>query len=176
MANNVEKWKEGGFFDSFITKPLHDMMEKVKKQKAVDDYKKMDKDNKIDDTKLYGWGKEKLTKQEVMELVGWIPSPYWKEFVDRIENGDIKWLQQFLNGIIDKLGLFKNLAFKKTLEDKGIWLKDGKHILEDWKLWPQTMETLKFLAENRNFFEQLGDVYWPRLKSKWKSITEDLFW
>ena len=168
MARNVEKQWEGGFFD-LITKPLNDMKEQIRKEKALKGYKDMDKNNKLDDTKLYGWGKEKLTKEQVMELVGWIPHPYWKEFVKRIENGDIKWLQQFLNGIVDKLGLWRNAKFKATLKSKGMWLKDDKHILEDWKLGPQTMETLKFLAENRSFFEQLGDSYSFLWRLSWKS-------
>ncbi len=166
MAKNVETWREGGFFDDLIRKPLSNLKGEINEY----NYKKLEKKNSkktLDNTKLYGWGKEKLTKKQVMQLVGWIPSPYGREFVKRIENGDIKWLQKFLNGIVDKLGLWRNAKFKATLKSKGMWLKDGKHILEDWKLGPQTMETLKFLAENRDFFEQLNDTYFPFFS--WKS-------
>lgn len=168
MAKNVETWW-GWLLDKYreTTESLDKLRQGIKRSKDVKRYKDMDKKDKLASTKLYRWGNEKLTKEQVMELVGWIPNPYGREFVERIENGDIKWLQKFLNGIVDKLGLWRNTKFKVTLKSKGMRLKDGKHILEDWKLGPQTMETLKFLAENRSFFEQLGDTYFSFLS--WKS-------
>ena len=95
---------------------------------------------------LYWWNRwRKITKWEVMEVVNKLKEPYNTEISDFIKNKDIEWLQKYLNQKIrdwkiDKTRLANSLRSKR--------IRFNGSILEDWKFWPQTLETIRFISDD----------------------------
>lgn len=101
----------------------------------------------VDRLRLYRWGRESITQQEVMDIVNGLEEPYNSEVSQYIEKNDIKWLQKYLNSKIDSWEI--DLAgLKDALTARWIRLR-GNHILEDGKFWPQTLETIRFFAQEQ---------------------------
>ena len=71
--------------------------------------------------------------------------PYKSEIYEFVKNNNVLGLQKYLNWKIDAQEIDVS-KLRETLSTKRIWL-NGNHILEDWKFWPQTLETIKFLLE-----------------------------
>lgn len=104
--------------------------------------------SEVDGLRLYKWGRESITKAQVLEIVNGLKEPYNTEVSDFIKQNNIKWLQKYLNSKIDSWEI--DLAgLRDALTRKGIWLEGGNHIREDNKFWPQTLETIRFFAKEQ---------------------------
>lgn len=103
----------------------------------------------VDRLKLYKWGNESITKQEVLNIVNGLPEPYNSEVSRYIERNNIRWLQEYLNDKIDSWEIDLD-GLTRALNVRNIPFTDG-HILEDDKFWPQTLETIRFLIRQLNW-------------------------
>lgn len=99
----------------------------------------------MDNVRLYSWGWKKLERNGVVDIIKSLKEPYKTEVNWFVKNNDVLGLQRYLNAKIDS-GAIDKTKLESALSAKSIWLRDG-HLLEDWKFWPQTMETIKVLAE-----------------------------
>ena len=90
------------------------------------------------------FGRAKIDKQTVKEVLDGLEDPYKSEVRNFIKNTDIEGLQRYLNGLIDNWTIDKQ-KLKEVLESIWVWLYENWHILEDWKFWPQTLEAIKML-------------------------------
>lgn len=104
-----------------------------------------DSDLNVDNVHLYSWWGKKLEKSGVLDVIKSLKEPYRTEVNWFVKNNDVLGLQRYLNAKIDS-GAIDRTKLESALSAKSIWLRDG-HLLEDWKFWPQTMETIKVLAE-----------------------------
>ncbi len=104
--------------------------------------------SEVGNIRLYRWGNETITQSEVMNIVNGLEEPYNSEVSDFIKKNDIRWLQKYLNDKIDSWEI--DLAgLKDALTTRWIWLENGKHIKEDNKFGPQTLETIRFFAKDQ---------------------------
>lgn len=118
------------------------------------------------DTPLYGWwGREKITKRDVLEVVNGLKEPYNTEITNFIKSNDIEGLQKYLNKMI-KDGKIDVEKLEAALKAKDITF-DGA-ILEDGKFGPQTLETIKFILQQQ---EQVDPQPDPE-----KEKGPDLWW
>ena len=93
----------------------------------------------VDRLRLYRWGRESITQQQVMDIVNGLKEPYNSEVSGYIEQNDILWLQKYLNSKIDSWEI--DLPWlREALKKRKIWLENDRHIKEDDKFWPQTLE------------------------------------
>ena len=103
----------------------------------------------IDRLRLYKWGNESITKQEVLNIVNGLPEPYNSEVSRYVERNNIRWLQEYLNDRMDSWEIDLD-GLTRALNVRNIPFTDG-HILEDDKFWPQTLETIRFLIRQLNW-------------------------
>lgn len=101
----------------------------------------------VDRLRLYRWGRESITQQQVMDIVNGLKEPYNSEVSGYIEQNDINWLQKYLNSKIDSWEIDLP-SLRDALKARWIRLR-GNHILEDGKFWPQTLETIRFFAKEQ---------------------------
>lgn len=104
-----------------------------------------DADLNVDNVHLYSWWGKKLEKSGVLDVIKSLKGPYKTEVNWFVKGNDILGLQRYLNAKIDS-GSIDKIKLESALSAKNIWLRGG-HLLEDGKFWPQTMETIKVLAE-----------------------------
>lgn len=104
-----------------------------------------DGDLNVDNVHLHSWWGKKLEKSGVLDVIKSLRDPYKSEINGFVKNNDILGLQKYLNGKIDS-GSIDKIKLERVLTGKRIWLNGG-HIFEDWKFWPQTLETIKCLQD-----------------------------
>lgn len=146
--------------------------EKNRTQEEMETLISIDKD--LVNFKMYGFWKKgnRLSKDEVISVVRSLPSlEYRKEFSKYLKNNDIKWLQHSLNEKISDWEWNDELMrkYKEYLKSKGIWISNN-HIFEDWKLWPQTTETLRFVSQNRSLLHR-----WQKKWRDGKKLVKKIF-
>lgn len=89
---------------------------------------------------------ERITKQDVADIVNKLQEPYNSDISDFIKKRDIKGMQEYLNKKIDDWEIDK-VELENYLSGKKIRF-DG-HILVDWKFGPQTLYTMKFIIKKQ---------------------------
>ena len=122
-----------------------------------------DSELNVDDVHLYRWWGERLEKNWVLEVIKSLKEPYKTEVNWFVKGKDILGLQRYLNAKIDSWAIDKT-KIEAALSAKRIWLRGG-HLLEDWKFWPQTLETIRVLAELPE-----------ESRSQWNSETVEESW
>ena len=142
------------------------------KQQAKENTKK-ELDEELSFDRLFRYGKNTLDNKTVQQGINQLNEPHRSNIRNYIKKHQIKSLQAYLNELIDK-----NTIDKKTLENdlnaKWIRLNDG-HIQEDWKFWPQTMETITHLpstSEGWNNNTNIQSEQKDKEKNKWWNSNE----
>ena len=108
--------------------------------------------------KLFWWrGREYINKQEVLDVVNALQEPYHTDIANFIRSWDILWLQQYLNWKISSWDVDQEKV-SAALRARNIPFNWS--IKEDWKFWPQTLETMKFIAKDQMKNEELDTKEW----------------
>lgn len=134
-----------------IQQQLNALTAEINKRKGVDNWNAANVPATSTDKmeysgRLYMWGRERITQQDVLNVVNSIKEPYSSEISSYLKSNNIAWLQEYLNSKIDSWDIDAS-KLKAALTPKGIWLYANNHIKVDWKFWPQTLETIKFLVK-----------------------------
>ena len=162
-----------------IQQQLNALTAEINKRKGVDNWNAANVPATSTDKmeysgRLYMWGRERITQQDVLNVVNSIKEPYSSEISSYLKSNNIAWLQEYLNSKIDSWDIDAS-KLKAALTPKGIWLYANNHIKVDWKFWPQTLETLKFLVkESQDPSSSLGTWSWTETWSWtwWEEVYE----
>ena len=149
-----------------MNKVLEQRLEKGSSQWKAD--KSGNSDLNVDNIRLYMWGwKEKLEKSGVLDVIKSLKEPHKSKISEFIKSNQVWELQKYLNGQIDSKAIDQS-QLESTLAQKRIWLRSG-HLMEDWKFWPQTFETIKFLAATTKWSNNDKD----KKTSEWTKNTKN---
>lgn len=130
-----------------------------------------DSELNVDDVHLYRWWGERLEKNWVLEVIKSLKEPYKTEVNWFVKGKDILGLQRYLNAKIDSWAIDKT-KLEAALSAKRIWLRGG-HLLEDWKFWPQTLETIRVLAELPEWWNGTPATGWDEWNGNEAPIPQD---
>ena len=108
---------------------------------AVDELKKEDIG------KLFRWWKESISTDQVAEAVNSLKDKEFKgKIIEYIKSKNIKEMQKYINDKI-KTGYIDKAKLSEALKSKWIRFDEDNGIDMDGRFWPQTLETLKHIAE-----------------------------
>lgn len=124
----------------------------------------------LEKIKIYNWA----NKKDVIKATRSLPNKeYRKLFWEALKTNNIEGIQKELNKKISDWDWDEEMMkkYKEFLKSQNISLNKSHRIAEDWKLWPQTMATLKFVSENRSIIHWANGVI-KKISKGYKKILD----